>query len=187
MRIKESTLLFDGWTRFLTLEVEGPDGHRLTREVLDHGELACVLPYDVERRVALLVSQERVPQLYLGQHGPSLEAIAGRLEPDETAAELIRREAEEEAGLRLGALEQVVTCWASPGVSTERFTLYLSAYVEADRTGPGGGRADELEDIEVEELSLSELARRADQAAITDAKTLLLVQTLRLRRPDLFT
>ena len=156
----------------------------VSREVLDHGESACVLPYDVERRVALLVSQERVPQLYLGQHGPSLEAIAGRLEPDETAAESIRREAEEEAGLRLGALEQVVTCWASPGVSTER---YLSAYVEADRTGPGGGRADELEDIEVEELSLSELARRADQAAITDAKTLLLVQTLRLRRPDLFT
>ena len=106
MRIKESTLLFDGWTRFLTLEVEGPDGHRLTREVLDHGESACVLPYDVERRVALLVSQERVPQLYLGQHGPSLEAIAGRLEPDETAAESIRREAEEEAGLTIHPLSQ---------------------------------------------------------------------------------
>ena len=103
-----------------------------------------------------------------------------------SAAESIRREAEEEAGLRLGALEPVVTCWASPGVSTERFTLYLSAYVAADRTGPGGGRAEELENIEVKELSLAELARRADQAAITDAKTLLLVQTLRLRRPDLF-
>jgi len=187
MRIKESTLLFDGWTRFVILAVEGPDGQRMTREVLDHGESACVLPYDVERRVALLVSQMRVPQLYLGLHEPSLEAIAGRLEPDETAAESIRREAEEEAGLRLGALELVVTCWASPGVSTERFSLYLSAYGAADRTGPGGGRADELEDIEVKEVPLAELAQRADRAAITDAKTLLLVQTLRLRRPDLFT
>jgi 8-oxo-dGTP pyrophosphatase MutT (NUDIX family) len=113
--------------------------------------------------------------------------IAGRLEPDESAEESIRREAEEEAGLRLGPLELVASCWASPGVSTERFSLYLGAYSVADRIGRGGGRADELENIEVKELALSELARRADQAAIKDAKTLLLIQTLRLRRPDLFT
>jgi hypothetical protein len=47
-------------------------------------------------------------------------------------------------------------------------------------------RADEPENIDVE-ISLPELAGRADQAAIKDAKTLLLVQTLRLRGPDLFT
>ena len=187
MRIKESKLLFDGWTRFLTLEVENPDGHRMSRAVLDHGESACVLSYDVDRRVALLVSQERVPLVYLGLKEPSLEVIAGRLEPDESAEESIRREAEEEAGLRLGTLELVASCWASPGVSTERFSLYLGAYSVADRIGRGGGRADELENIEVKELALSELARRADQAAIKDAKTLLLIQTLRLRRPDLFT
>jgi nudix-type nucleoside diphosphatase (YffH/AdpP family) len=128
-----------------------------------------------------------VPLLYLGLKEPSLEVIAGRLEPDESAEESIRREAEEEAGLRLGPLELVASCWASPGVSTERFSLYLGAYSVADRIGRGGGRADELENIEVKELALSELARRADQAAIKDAKTLLLIQTLRLRRPDLFT
>ena len=44
MRIKESTLLFDGWTRFLILEVEGPDGQRMTREVLDHGEFGFRAP-----------------------------------------------------------------------------------------------------------------------------------------------
>jgi nudix-type nucleoside diphosphatase (YffH/AdpP family) len=187
MRIKESKLLFDGWTRFLTLEVESPDGHRMTRAVLDHGESACVLPYDVDRRVALLVRQQRVPQLYLGQRTPSLEVIAGRLEPDEGAEDSIRREAEEEAGLRLDALEHVATCWASPGVSTERFNLYLCTYSPADRIGSGGGRADELESIEVQELPLSELKQRADRGAIEDAKTLLLIQALRLRRADLFT
>ncbi len=120
MRIRESKLIYDGWTRFLVLEVEGPDGQRVTKAVLDHGESACVLPYDSERRTALLVGQQRVPQLYLGQAEPSLEAIAGRLEPDEAVEESIRREAEEEAGLRLRELEKVATCWASPGVSTER-------------------------------------------------------------------
>ena len=186
MRIKESKLIYDGWTRFLVLETESPDGHRMTRAVLDHGESASVLPYDSERRTALLVSQQRVPQLYLGQSEPSLEAIAGRLEPDEVAEDSIRREAEEEAGLKLRDLEPVATCWVSPGVSTERIHLYLAAYARADRTGPGGGRAEELEDIEVKEMALSELARRADQGSITDAKTMLLILTLRLRRPQLF-
>jgi nudix-type nucleoside diphosphatase (YffH/AdpP family) len=186
MRIRESKLIYDGWTRFLVLEVEGPDAQRVTKAVLDHGEAACVLPYDSERRTALLVGQQRVPQLYLGQAEPSLEAIAGRLEPDEAVEESIRREAEEEAGLRLRELEKVATCWASPGVSTERIHLYLAAYSPADRTGPGGGRAEELENIEVKETALSELSRRADLGSITDAKTMLLIQTLRLRQPHLF-
>ncbi len=186
MQIRESKLIYDGWTRFLILEVENPDGHRMTRAVLDHGESACVLPYDSTRRTALLVAQQRVPQLYLGQPESSLEAIAGRLEPDEAVEESIGREAEEEAGLRLHGLEAVATCWASPGVSTERIHLYLAAYSPADRTGPGGGRAEELESIEVKEMALSELARLADSASITDAKTMLLIQTLRLRRPHLF-
>jgi nudix-type nucleoside diphosphatase (YffH/AdpP family) len=186
MRIRESKRIYDGWTRFLILEVESPDGHRMTRAVLDHGESACVLPYDSTRCTALLVAQQRVPQLYLGQPEPSLEAIAGRLEPDEAVEESIGREAEEEAGLRLLELEPVATCWASPGVSTERIHLYLAAYSPADRTGPGGGRAEELENIEVKEMALPELARRADLGSITDAKTMLLIQTLRLRRPHLF-
>ena len=64
--------------------------------------------------------------------------------------------------------------------------LYLAAYSAADRLGPGGGRVDEFEDITVREISLSKLAQLADQGGIKDAKTLLLAQTLRLRRPDLF-
>jgi nudix-type nucleoside diphosphatase (YffH/AdpP family) len=186
MRIIESKLLFDGWTKFLSLIVEAPDGHRMQREVLDHGESACVLPYDPDRGLAMMVTQQRVPALYLGHHSPLMEAIAGRLEEQETPAESIRREAEEEAGLKLRDLEHVSTCWASPGVLTERLHLYLSAYSAADRIGPGGGRAEEMEEIHVEEVALSELAKLADRGQLEDAKTLLLVQTLRLRRAALF-
>ncbi len=39
-----------------------------------------------------------------------------------------RREALEEGGLRLGALEHVATVWSMPGVSTERMALYLAEY-----------------------------------------------------------
>jgi len=38
----------------------------------------------------------------------------------------------------------------------------------------------------VVELPLAELAARADEGRLDDMKTMLLVQTLRLRRPDLF-
>ena len=36
------------------------------------------------------------------------------------------------------------------------------------------------------ELPLTEIAAMSDAGTLTDMKTLLLVQTLRLRRPDLF-
>jgi hypothetical protein len=55
-----------------------------------------------------------------------------------------------------------------------------------DRIGSGGGRADEFEDITVREIALSELAQLVDKGLLMDTKSFLLVQTLRLRRPDLF-
>jgi hypothetical protein len=74
-----------------------------------------------------------------------------------------------------------------PGISTERMHLFLAPYAEGDRVAAGGGVADENEAIEVAEMPLAVLARRADEGGLGDLKTLLLVQTLRLRRPDLFT
>lgn len=185
MRIVEAKALFEGWTKFLSVKLQKPDGRSTECVVLDHGAAVCVLPYDPERRLALVVCQTRVPLLYLGCREQLMEAIAGRVE-DEKPLDAVRREAAEEAGLRIRELEHVGTCWSSPGVSTELFHLYLAAYSSVDRVGHGGGRPDEFEDIIVREISLSELAQSADQGRLKDAKTLLLVQTLRLRCPDLF-
>jgi nudix-type nucleoside diphosphatase (YffH/AdpP family) len=185
MRFVETKALFEGWTKFLVVKLQRPDGRVVERALLDHGASACVLPYDPERRLALLVCQPRVPLLYLGNPQPLMEAIAGRVE-SEKPPDAARREAEEEAGLRLRELEPIAKCWSSPGVSTERFYLYLARYSSADRIGPGGGRRDELEDVTVREMPLSDLAALTDQGQLQDAKTLLLVQTLRLRSPNLF-
>ncbi len=48
------------------------------------------------------------------------------------------------------------------------------------------GGVDDDEDTLAVEIPLAELARMADEDALPDAKTLVLLQTLRLRRPDLF-
>jgi hypothetical protein len=71
-----------------------------------------------------------------------------------------------------------------PGVSTEQLSMFLGAYSEADRIGAGGG--DPSEDIEVIEMPLPELAAMADAGTLTDMKAFTLIQTLRLRRPELF-
>jgi nudix-type nucleoside diphosphatase (YffH/AdpP family) len=175
---------YQGWGRYLIATIRLPNGAVIRREIEDHGVAAAVLPYDAERRTAVLVRQFRAPVFLAERRDEMLEVIAGTVEdPDpETCA---RREAMEEAGLRLGALEHVVTGWSMPGVSTERAALYLAPYGPADRTAAGGG-VDEDEQITVVEMPLGELARMADEGTLIDFKTLILVQALRLRRPELF-
>lgn len=174
-----------GWGKYLLLDVRLPNGAEVVREIEDHGSAVAVLAYNPQRRTALLVRQFRAPAFLARQQESVLEAIAGIIEesdPDDCA----RREAMEEAGLRLGPLEHITTCWTMPGISTEQMDLYLAAYGDADRVGDGGGVADEHENITVVELRLAELAAMADNKQLDDMKTLLLVQTLRLRHPELF-
>jgi nudix-type nucleoside diphosphatase (YffH/AdpP family) len=177
--------VYEGWARLMVAKVRLPDGRIAKREVEDHGDAVAVLPYDPVRRVAMLITQFRAPVFYKGESEDLLEAPAGLLE-DEEPEPCARREAMEEAGLKLGALEPVATIWPMPGVSTERIHLYLAPYGEADRVGAGGGLAEEHEETTLVEIGLSELGARADAGRIQDSKTLVLLQTLRLRRPDLF-
>ena len=175
-----------GRRRYVLATVRTAEGRVLERSVDDHGDAVAVLPYDPARRTAVLTRQDRAPPLLAGQPAQILEALAGMIDDGEDAEAAARREAAEETGLELAALEPVATAWASPGVSTERVSLFLAAFGAADRRGSGGGLAAEDEHIEVVELPLAELAARADRGELDDLKTLALVQTLRLRRPELF-
>lgn len=183
--IRGKRTVHDGWSTFHIAEITSPKGAQITREIEDHGRAVAVLPYDPERRVALLIRQFRAPPFYADGTVELLEAAAGLLdEPD--PQEGARREAWEEMGVRLGALEPVSSVWSMPGISTERMDLFLASYGEADRTGEGGGLAEEGEEIAVVEMPLAELARMSDTGDVPDVKTLVLVLALRLRRPELF-
>ncbi|SFE12383.1 nudix-type nucleoside diphosphatase, YffH/AdpP family [Methylobacterium sp. yr596] len=184
-RIMGTRTVYEGWARYLVAEVRMPDGSRIGREVEDHGPAVAVLPYDRERRVALLVRQFRTPPCFVDGTASLLEAPAGLREEDDPEA-CARREAFEEVGLRLSILEPAGRVWSLPGLSTERMDLFLAPYRAADREGAGGGLAEEHESIEVVEVALATLAAEADAGAIADMKTLCLLQTLRLRHPDLF-
>ena len=176
--------LYEGWSSFSLVRVRLDDGSEVERALEDHGQAVAVLPYDPDRKVALLVRQLRVPILVLGEAGYD-EQPAGILEQGEDPAACARREVEEEVGVRLGELEPVGRYWSSPGCSTERVHLFLAPYATGDRVGPGGG-VDEHEDIKVRERPLAELGAGLDNGELRDLKLLALVQALKLRRPELF-
>ena len=185
-KILDRTVVHQGWGRYLLLDIAMADGTVVQRQLDDHGVAASVLPYDPERRTALLVRLPRVGPLFLGQEPVMTEAAAGMIDPGESGPDCARREAMEELGVRLTALEPVACAWSAPGVSTETVDLYLAPYSLGDRIAEGGGVADEHEDIEIVETSLAELWRQAKAAEIPDMKTLLLVYALHDRRPELF-
>ena len=186
MRLLERKVAYSGWGRLLLLEVELGDGRVVQRQIEDHGEAAAVLPYDVERRVALVCRQPRVGPLYSGFEPRLVEAAAGMIESGEAGAQTVVREALEELGVRLGTVEPVVAAWSMPAVSSERIHLFLAPYGAADRIEAGGGLAEEGEEIEVIERPLKALLEDADAGRLPDIKTLALVWALARRRPELF-
>lgn len=190
MHVADRRTVYQG---FVTLEVVVLDTEahgqpaRIRREVHDHGNAAAVFTYDPVARTAVLVRQVRIAVLVSGDgNGHMLEAVAGLLDAGEDPAETARREAWEEAGLTLGAVEFVAAAYCCPGSVTERIWLYLAEIDVAASRGKGGGVADEHEEIEILEIPLGTLAAMADAGKITDLKTLFLLEALRRRRPELF-
>jgi nudix-type nucleoside diphosphatase (YffH/AdpP family) len=185
-RIINSRLAYDGYAKVNVLTLAAGDGETFHREVVSIGQSACVLPYDPDRKVALLVQLPRAPLIAQGIAGELLEAPAGMLDADETPEASVRREAMEEAGVRLAELEPVAVCWPSPGVLAERTHLFLGRYSLSDRIGPGGGLDEEHEMVSVEEKPLRDLWALAAQGELRDLKTLTLLLALYARHPELF-
>lgn len=184
-RLLSAETVRKGWFDIVKLRVKPADGEEIEREVVGHPSGAAVLPYDPERRTVILVSQLRVPVMHVEGRSEMVETIAGMLDGGEPA-EVARREAMEEAGLRLDALEPVGRAWSAPGITTERVSLFLARYATADRVAEGGGLEEEHEEIEVLEIGIDALAGMLERQEIDDMKTLILAQALQLRHPELF-
>jgi nudix-type nucleoside diphosphatase (YffH/AdpP family) len=183
--IMERSIVHTGYLTVERLRVRLADGAEVWREVERHGDAAVVLPYNAENRRALIVRLFRAPVFEASGAELLEEACAGMIEKED-AHMAAQREAYEELGVTLDSLELVARVWSSPGVSTERQSLFLAPYRTSDRTGLGGGVAGEHEGITVIERPLATLAADADQGRIADAKLMTLVLALRLRQPHLF-
>ena len=157
---------------------------RLTREVYCIGEGAAVLPTDPRRDTVLLVRQLRISAQLTGAASLLIEACAGNVEDGEPPIETARREAEQEMGCVVRNLREVFFLYASPGATTERAHLFIAEYEASERTGRGGGVPEEGEEIETIELPLERAWAMVQSGEIADAKTVILLQHLRLAKSD---
>ena len=144
----------------------------LTREILDTGDGASILPYDAARGTVILIRQFRgVAFLQQGLEA-LIETCAGKLEGADPLSRIVR-ECEEETGIRLAsAPRRIFEAYSSPGSFTERLTYFVAPYRAEDRVAAGGGLVAEGEDIEVLEMTLDEAIAMVERGEIVDIKTI---------------
>jgi nudix-type nucleoside diphosphatase (YffH/AdpP family) len=185
VELRKLETVYQGYVTLMVATLAAADGSTFRREIEHHGHAVAVLPYDPARHTALLVSLPRAPVIWADGPPELMEVIAGMIDGEAPEA-CARREAMEEAGVRLDALEAFGAPWASPGVSSERMHLFLAAYSAADRITDGGGADGENEHITVMEVPLDQLWTWVEEHRIEDMKTLALILTLKVRHPELF-
>lgn len=146
-------------------------------------DAAVVLPYDPARDRVLVIEQFRVGPFARGDARPWLyEAIAGRIDATETPQEAARREAGEEAGLKLGALLPVADYYPTPGAKAEYLYTYIGITDLPDGVASIGGLATEAEDIRAHVLSFDDFMALVDGGEAANAPLILLGLALARRR-----
>ncbi|SFR05113.1 gamma-glutamylcyclotransferase [Poseidonocella sedimentorum] len=164
--------LYNGFFRLdgFTLSHRRFDGRWSTpieRECFIAYDAALVLPYDPVADLVLLVEQLRFGPVLRGDPAPwTLEPIAGLVDADEAPEDCARREALEEAGLRLDRLEPMMRAYSAPGYSTEFFHYFLALTDLSDHQAGLGGLAQEHEDIRSHLLSFDAAMALLDSGEI---------------------
>lgn len=177
-------LLSDNWytLKKYTFELQRRDGswQAQSREAYDRGNGAVILLYNRSKGTVVLTRQFRLPVYINGHDGLLIEAAAGLLDDASPEARIIA-EAEEETGFKVAAIEKVFEAYMSPGSVTEKLYFFIAEYSDADRSGQGGGLADEGEDIQVLEWPFEKALAAVRNGEIQDAKTIMLIQHLALQ------
>lgn len=157
----------------------------LKRELFMRRNAVAVLPYDPLRGEVLLVEQFRVGALHWRDSPWCLEMVAGIADKEgETAEQLIRREALEEAGLALGEMQQIVHYMPSPGGSNERLQIFVA---RADLSGAGGvfGHPHEGEDIRSQLVAVADISMLLESGRIDNAASIIALQWMLLHKHSL--
>ncbi len=185
VRIRQVEVLSDNWyvLRKTTYDFLGRDGtwRNMSRETYDRGNGATILLYSKLKKTVVLTRQFRFPAFVNEHDGMLIETCAGLLDRDDPHT-CIRKETEEETGYRIEKVRKVFEAFMSPGSVTERLYFFVGEYFDEDKLGEGGGVEAEGEEIEVLELPLDDALAMIETGAITDGKTIMLLQYAKLHR-----
>jgi GDP-mannose pyrophosphatase NudK len=185
VKILDSKLLSDNWytLKKWTFEYRKQDGTTIqqTREAYDRGNGATILLYNKVEKTVILTRQFRLPTFINGnKSGMMIEACAGLLDKD-NPEDCIKRETEEETGYKVSDVKKIYEAYMSPGSVTEILYFFIAEYAKDMKVNEGGGVAHEEENIEVLEIDFNKALGLIDSGKIQDAKTIMLLQHLRLK------
>jgi len=187
VELQKNETLHSGFFRMIRLHLRhrlyaGRWGPPVSREVVLHGKVAAVIPYDPITDTVVLIEQFRPGIFAAGDPQPwSVSIAAGMIEEGESAAEMARRETLEETGCSVGRLEKALAFYSSPGGSSQHVTLFC-AEVSAEGAGGIHGVAAEGEDIRVFAMPANEALALVDTGGIDNAVSIVGLQWLARNR-----
>jgi len=148
-----------------------PNGITVDLETIRHPGAAAVVPMKDDDTVVL------IRQFRHAAGGFIYEIPAGKLNPGEDPVACASRELEEEIGYRAGKLDLLASIFTAPGFADEVIHIYTA-------TGLTQGRQqlDRDEVLEVVPLSLAETVDMIAEGRIRDAKTIVGLQAVYIRR-----
>jgi ADP-ribose pyrophosphatase len=163
---------------------EGGTSELVNREVFERGQSGAVLLYDPKRDEVVLIRQFRAGAYVAGHHAWLWEAVAGIIEPGETAADMVRREAIEEAGLAIGQLLPIHRFMLTPGACSEACELFLGI-TDTSRAGGIFGLGSEGENILVKAVPFTEARAMLERDEFDNAVAVIAMQWLTLHRDEI--
>ena len=190
VRVLEQSREYDGFFKIdrAVLQYEkfnGEMSEEVTRLDFNRGNTVAVLLYDEDKDSVILVKQFRYSAYVNDGPGWILEIVAGIIDEGRDAVSVARAELMEEAGYEVDDLEFISRFYVSPGGTSERIDLYLG--LTHRRIDSGGGKPDEGEDTQVVEMPFDEAMKMAESGEICDAKTIIALQWLKLRKMNVET
>lgn len=173
-KIEKEKIVFDDKLVVEEGHIAGEKGDRYTRLRVNRQDAAAVLILNIDSGNFILTKQFRYAVVEKTA-GDILEIVAGKIDGGDTPLETVIREAEEEAGYRIKEENTrfLVSCFTTPGYSSERIHLYFATVRDDDKVSEGGGKEEENESIVVVEIPKSEFDGMVSGGLLYDAKTCL--------------
>ncbi|WP_159655018.1 ADP-ribose diphosphatase [Vibrio atypicus] len=164
--------------RFRHKLFEGGWSQPIEREMFERGHAAAMLPYDPVTDQVVIIEQIRVGAL---EHASpwQMEIVAGIIDSGETAEDVVRREAVEEAGIEVANLEKVTSYYPSSGGCSEMLDVYVGK-VDASTAQGVHGLDYEGEDIKVHVISRVEAYEWVLNGKFENGASIIALQWLQL-------
>lgn len=151
--------------------VQLPNGLTVDLEVVRHPGASAVVPMKDAETVIM------IRQFRHAAGGFIYEIPAGKLTRGEDPLNCAARELEEEIGYCAGSFELLSSIFTAPGFTDEVIHIYVATGLR-----PGVQQLDRDEVLEVVEMPLKEAIENIEKGLIRDAKTIVGLQAVYIRR-----